>query len=120
MRRHNFIQKKVIEYVTNFYINNIESKASLEEKEDWENFFQEISNFDTYDNYIDQLIKDNDKVVVLQYYYSHVDNDGVVSTLKSVSEGNVWIKDNMKYYKDIEKLMKPYLITEIEGEQDAK
>ena len=120
MRRHNFIQKKVIEYVTNFYINNIESKASLEEKEDWENFFQEISNFDTYDNYIDQLIKDNDKVVVLQYYYSHVNNDGVVSSLKSVSEGNVWIKDNMKYYKDIEKLMKPFLQVEAEGEENAK
>ncbi len=120
MRRHNFIQKKVIEYVTNFYSCNIEAKASFEEREGWENFLQEISNFDTYDNYIDQLIKDNDKVVVLQYYYSHVDNDGVLSTLKNVSEGNVWIKDNMKYYKDIEKLMKPYLMQETEGEQDDK
>lgn len=110
MRHHNFIQKKVLNYINDFFFKYIENnvEASSEIKSRWNEFLEEIINFDTYDNYIDHLIKDNDRVVVLQYFYSHVDDDGNLSTLEKVSERNIWIKDNMIYYKDIEKMMSCY------------
>lgn len=116
MRHHNFIQKKVLGYINDFYSEKVESNLDQAKKDEWFDFLDNITNFDTYDNYIDQLVKDNDKIVILQYFYSHVDEDGNISVLKKVSERNVWIKDNMKYYKDIEKLMKPYFENEAESE----
>lgn len=114
MRRHDFIQKKVVSYIQEFYFNNVINHITKEEKEKWNEFIDEISNFDNYDNYIDNMILDNDKIVLVQYYYSHVDNEGKLCDLDDVSESNIWIKDNIKYYKEVEKLMEGLMNKEYE------
>lgn len=105
MRRHDYVQKKVVGFIQDFYFDYIRDNIDNEEKEKWDNFLDEISIFDNYDNYIDNMILDNDKTVLVQYYYSHVDNDGKLSNLDTMSDTNIWIKDNINYYREVEKLM---------------
>lgn len=95
MRHHDFIQKKILGHLSD-YLN----KNNLE----WNEFMDEITNFDRFDCYIDQLVYDDEKILALQYFYSHTNNDGKLSELKNIAESNIWVNHNIKYYKEVEKM----------------
>jgi len=118
MRHHDFIQKKIIGYLNDYYFTQIEQgKLSDQEKEGWDSFLTEIINFDQFDNYVDQLVLEDKRIVALQYFYSHTDLNGALDELEKASIQNIWVKDNMNYYQKVEKIINNSLKKNEESEK---